>query len=433
MSPPLHASDPRVMALVARATRATPLPPKAAPGPAPVSVLYGGAQLFNPGALEKLGDLARRTFAAQVMTDDDVCAIAGEAARPVASLVRERVAQRFAERPLDDVRVDFEDGYGVRSEAEEDTDAARVGVALAAYQRTMSAGKGSLPLLGVRTKAFDGDTGPRAAKTLLTVLEGLGSALPSGFVVTLPKVRAPREVALFCALLGLAEGELGLPRGAIGLELMIETPEALVDTSGAMAPRALVDAGDGRVTSLHLGASDLLSSLGVSASAQSLQSPLCVAARALMVVAVAGTGVRVVDGTTTRLPLPLHRGEPLSDGQRADNRAAMHAALREHARNVTAALEVGVHQGWDLHPAQLVGRYLAVYTHYLTSLTTARARVESFLAQAARASATGQAFDDAATVHGLLGFFRRGLACGALRESELPPGLTCAGGDVLAR
>ncbi|HRG94762.1 MAG TPA: phosphoenolpyruvate kinase [Polyangiaceae bacterium] len=413
----LLAGDPRVAELVARATRAAPAPAAAA---APVSVLYGGAHLFRPGAVEKLGELARRAFEAHVATDDDVCAIAGEAARPVAAAVRERVAQRLRERPLDDLRVDFEDGYGARSEVDEDGDAARVGAALAGYARTRSEGDRSAPWLGVRTKAFDADTGARAARTLLTVLEGLGGHLPPGFVVTLPKVRDAPNVALFCELLALAEAERGLSRGAIGLELMVETPEALIDATGAAALRALVTAGAGRVTSVHLGAYDLLSTLGVSASAQSLQSPLCGAARALMLLALAGTGARVVDGATTRLPLPLHRGDALSGAQRGENHAAIQGALREHAENVRAALEGGVHQGWDLHPAQLVGRYLAVYTHYLTGLAAARARLETFVAQAARASATGQAFDDAATVHGLLGFFRRGLAAGALLEGEAP-------------
>lgn len=116
--------------LVARTTRAE----AATPGPpAPVSVLYGGAHLFRAGAIEKLGELARRAFEAHVASDDDVCAIVGESARPVASAVRARVAQRLRERPLDDLRVDFEDGYGARSEADEDLDAARVGEALAGY------------------------------------------------------------------------------------------------------------------------------------------------------------------------------------------------------------------------------------------------------------------------------------------------------------
>jgi len=406
--------------LVARTTRAE----AATPGPpAPVSVLYGGAHLFRAGAIEKLGELARRAFEAHVASDDDVCAIVGESARPVASAVRARVAQRLRERPLDDLRVDFEDGYGARSEADEDLDAARVGEALAGYAGARG-GERPLPLLGVRTKAFDGDTGGRAARTLLAVLEGLGTRggdLPPRFVVTLPKVRDARDVALFCELLTLAESELGLSPGAVGLELMIETPEALLDAGGAVATRALVGAGGGRVTSVHLGAYDLLSTLGVSASAQSLQSPLCGAARALMQLGAAGTGARVVDGATTRLPLPVHRGDALTDAQRAENHAAIQGALREHAANVTSALAIGVHQGWDLHPAQLVGRYLAVYAHYLTGLGAASARLATFTAQAARASATGQAFDDAATVHGLLGFFRRGRAAGALLEDETPP------------
>ncbi len=418
----LALDDARVARLLAGlSTGATPgvLEPPAPAERAPISVLYGGAQLFGAGSFAKLGELARRTLLAHVRSDDDLCAVVGERARPVAAEVRARLVRRFDAGALEDLRIDFEDGYGARSEAEEDRDADRVGETLAgALVETP-------PWLGVRTKAFDRATGARAARTLLRVFAKLAQGLPgggpprTGFVVTLPKVRDRAQIAAFAELLALVEASSGIAARAIGIELMIESPEALFDPSGALALRGLVAAGDGRVGSVHLGAYDLLSAAGVPASAQSLGNPLCGAARAFMQLGLAGTGVRVVDGATTRLPLPVHRAASLSPHELAENRAAIQGALREHADHVEAALQLGIHQGWDLHPAQLVGRYAAVYTHYLTGLDLAAARLVTFLERAATASATGQAFDDAATVHGLLGFFRRGISCGALTEADL--------------
>jgi hypothetical protein len=379
---------------------------------APLSVLYGGAQLFTDQTFAKLGKLATVAFGEHIRHDDDVCAIVGEELRPLAGTLRERVAEKLATRPLEDVRVDFEDGYGVRSAADEDADASRVGQVLGAISR------GAPRWLGIRVKAFDRATGARAARTLERVFEGLSKdTLPDGFVVTLPKVQRTDDVRAFVELLGLLEEDRSLQSGSIGLELMIETPSALVSASGAFAIPELLDAGAGRVTSLHLGAYDLLSSCDVGASAQSLGHPLCTAARSLMVLSANGRA-RVADGATTRLPLPKHRGGNLEDDALHENHVAILEAFREHAQNVTAAHRLGIHQGWDLHPAQLVARYLATSAYYLGSLATSAARLRGFVEQAARATAAGQTFDDAATAEGLVAFFARGLSSGMLREED---------------
>jgi hypothetical protein len=86
--------------------------------------------------------------------------------------------------------------------------------------------------------------------------------------------------------------------------------------------------------------------------------------------------------------------------------------------HVRHSLVGGFYQGWDLHPAQLVARYAAVYAFYLESLPAATARLSSFVAKAAQATLVGDVFDDAATGQGLLNFFLRGLGCGAIREDE---------------
>jgi citrate lyase beta subunit len=187
---------------------------------------------------------------------------------------------------------------------------------------------------------------------------------------------------------------------------MIETPRALLDAEGRVALPALVAAGRGRCTAVHLGAYDLTASLGVTAGEQRLDHPACESARVLMQLALAGTGVEVVDGATTRLPT----------GKEPD---AVHAAWALHARGIRSALALGIHQGWDLHPAQLPARYGAVYAFFLGDRAAMTARLRAFVEKATKATLSGQVFDDAATGQGLLEHFVRGAACGALSAEDV--------------
>ena len=89
------------------------------------------------------------------------------------------------------------------------------------------------------------------------------------------------------------------------------------------------------------------------------------------------------------------------------------------------SLRSGFKKGWDLHPAQFVTRYAAVYFFFLGSLTSVSYRLKAFVEEAALASLHGDVFEDAATGQGLLNFFLRGIACGAITENEaLETGLT---------
>src|SRR5438270_2396217 len=128
------------------------------------------------------------------------------------------------------------------------------------------------------------------------------------------------------------------------------------------------------------------------------------------------------------MPVGPHRAPPggtLSRTQRDENTRVVHRAWRLHAEHVRHSLVSGFYQGWDLHPAQLVSRYAAVYAFFLEGLAAATGRLRSFVGRAAQASLVGDAFDDAATAEGLLNYFLRGLGCGALSEEEaLGTGLT---------
>jgi len=135
-------------------------------------------------------------------------------------------------------------------------------------------------------------------------------------------------------------------------------------------------------------------------------------------VSFAGTGVMLSDGATNIMPVAPHRGANLTDDQKRDNRAAVFGAWRIHADDVRHSLVNGFYQGWDLHPAQLVPRYGSVYAFFLDGLQPASERLRNFVDKAAQATLVGDIFDDAATGQGLLNYFLRGIACGAVTEQE---------------
>lgn len=388
---------------------------------APVHVVYGGAHLYHadtPAKLAKLARAAMETWGKDDGTFARLMGVSDVAAKGLAVELARRVREKLDRDPVEKTCIDFEDGYGPRSDEEEDAEAVRTAGELGGAPRGGAR-------IGIRIKALAGATARRGARTLdlfvTTLAHTTGGTLPAGFTVTLPKLTRPAEVAALAALLGLLEKALGLT-DRIGIELMVETPRALVDAVGRLALPSLVSAADGRCVAAHLGAYDLTASMGVTAGEQRLDHPACDTARQLMQLALAGTGVEVVDGATTLLPIATHReaaDAPLTDAQRAINMGDVHTAWALHATAVRRALELGIYQGWDLHPAQLPARYGAVFAFFLAERAPMAARLKAFVAKATQATRSGQVFDDAATGQGLLNFFVRGVACGALGDDDV--------------
>jgi len=159
-----------------------------------------------------------------------------------------------------------------------------------------------------------------------------------------------------------------------------------------------------------------------------MRHPACDFAKHMMKVAFAGTGIMLSDGATNIMPVAPHKGQNLSEQQKADNRAAVFSAWRLHADDVRHSLVHGFYQGWDLHPAQLPTRYAAVYAFFLEGLDAASDRLRNFVDKAAQATLVGEVFDDAATGQGLLNYFLRAMNCGAITEEEAveKSGLTVA-------
>jgi citrate lyase beta subunit len=387
----------------------------------PVHVVYGGAHLFKADVVARMRRVALGVLEAQAPTPEALGALFGLSG-DVAARVWPRLRSKLERQPVEDLRIDFEDGYGHRSDAEEDAQAVTAATELARALRDGVAP----PRCGIRVKSLAPETAQRALRTLdgfLTALvEASGGALPPGFVVTLPKVTRAVEVEALRDVLGLLEARLGLPEGAVRVELMVEAPLALLGPDGRVALPSLVAAGGGRVRGCHFGTYDYTAALGVTAAFQAMDHPASVFALQLMQVSLAGSGVWISDGATTVMPVPVHRPAPgtsLGPAEEAANAASVTRALRLAYDNARRSLAMGIGQGWDLHPGQLVARHAAVFAFYAEGHAAATARLRNFLAAAAQATRVGDAFDDAATGQGLLNHFRRGLACGALDEADV--------------
>ena len=343
----------------------------------PVHVLYGGGHLFAPGISPKMGRIALKTMDNVLPNPQALTSVFG-ISTDLAEAVYPRLRHKLETEPVEEIRIDFEDGYGTRSDSEEDDHAQ-------AAAKSLNGG-GMPPFLGLRIKALHGATEMRALRTIEQFFKW-AQPLPQGFVVTLPKITAPAQVEKLVA---------HIPHG-VGVELMIETTEAL-----ECMPE-LVAAGQGRITAAHFGPYDFLSSCGIAVVKESLQHPVCMAARTRMLMTLGSKGIPLSDGPTRELPLG----------------AAAEQALALHFHNVQKAMELGFYQGWDLHPAQLPARYAAVFAFFLDNLEANQARLRKFVAASEQATRVGQAFDDAATAIGLTRFFERAVNCGALTPAEV--------------
>ncbi len=386
----------------------------------PVHTVYGGSHLFKSDTTRKLGDLALKALA-QYAPGAREFAEAVHIEPAVADTVYARVQEKLGREAVEDFRIDFEDGYGIRSDAEEDQHAAQ-----SAQQAAKGLAEGTLsPFIGIRIKSLSGELAPRALRTLDVFLTNLGGKLPENFVVTLPKITAPEQVSTLVAAFEALEPKLGLRKGSLKLECMVETTQCILDRDGTSMLVKLLGAAQGRMTGAHFGTYDYTASCDITAAYQAMRHPACDFAKQMMKVAYAGTSVFLSDGATTTMPVAPHKGDALSDEQKRDNARAVHSAWRLHADDVRHSLANGFYQGWDLHPAQLPSRYGTVYSFFLKSLPATRDRLKNFIGKAAQATLHGDTFDDAATGQGLLNFFLRGVNCGALTEEEaLSTGLT---------
>lgn len=380
----------------------------------PVHTVYGGAQIFSANTCARLGELASAFVERWIPTASDLASVVGM--HPdLAAVVHPKIIEKLASEPVEDFRIDFEDGYGHRSDDEEDGHARSAANEVA---EGMAAG-GLSPFIGIRVKSLSGELYRRSLRTLdlfvSTLVERAGT-LPDGFVVTLPKVQDVDQVAVFAEVLHQLGANLGV--GPIPMELMVETPQMVVDADGTAGARKYVDAGNGLVRGAHFGTYDYTASMNITAAYQTMDHAACDFARHVLQVSLASTGVWLSDGATNVMPVPVHRGDDLTESQDEENRTTVHRAMDLHYRHIRHSLSHAYYQGWDLHPAQLATRYAAVFTFFLEGLDRAGARLSNFVESAAKATLVGEVFDDAATGQGLLNYFLRAINCGAITEQE---------------
>jgi citrate lyase beta subunit len=306
----------------------------------------------------------------------------------------ERVRTKLGTEPIEDLRIDFEDGYGSPGDDKEDADVRAAASALAESRRAGTAP----PFTGIRIKSFEAPTRARGLRTLVRFLTAMAAddAGFGDFVITLPKVTSVEQVQAMCFVLGQVERDLGLDR--LGFEIQVETPQSILGPDGTALVARMIHAADGRCTALHYGTYDYSAFCGIAAEYQSMAHPVADHAKLVMQAAAAGTGVRLSDGSTNVLPV-------------GDN---VRAGWRLHLDLVRRSLERGYYQGWDLHPAQLPTRYAATFAFYRSGLEPAATRLRNYVTQ------TGSAIlDEPATARALADYIVRAVHCGATTSDEV--------------
>lgn len=420
-----------------------------------VHTVYGGANLFKSDTCVKMGEIALRnlqTYAPNFVTLANVLQLKGYEHLPhlekdieyltgkldnmndeerkkevswLAYSVYNKIVKKLQTEPVEDFRIDFEDGFGNRPDHEEDATAVNAAneLAIGMQNQTIS------PFIGIRIKPFTEDLKNRGVRTLdiflTTLLEKTGGKLPDNFIVMLPKVTIPEQVITMVRLFEILEKENNLQPGTLKMETMVEATQIVMDDEGRNPLMKIVRASEGRLIAAHFGTYDYTASAGITAKYQTMSHPVCDFAHHMTKVALGGTGIHLSDGATNVMPIGPHRGENLTYEQQKENRESVYNAWKIGFNHTTHSLINGRYQGWDLNPAQLPMRYAATYNFFLSSYEDAVFRLKSFVERAAISTLTGDIFDDAATGQGLLNFFLKAMNCGAITEEEaLATGLT---------
>jgi citrate lyase beta subunit len=421
----------------------------------PVHTVYGGANLFKSDTCIKMGNIALKnlqTYAPDFVVLADVLQLQGFVELPssekkIEKLVKKldrmsekerkknpawlpysvynKIIKKLKTEAVEDFRIDFEDGFGNRSDEEEDATAMNAAKELAKGMKN----KTISPFIGIRIKPFTEDLKYRGVRTLdiflTALLEKTKGRLPDNFVVMLPKVTIPEQVTTLVRLFEIIEKKNNLEPGTLKMETMVEATQIIMDDEGRNPLMKIIRAGEGRCIAAHFGTYDYTASCGITAKYQTMAHPVCDFAHHMTKVALGGTGIFLSDGATNVMPVAPNRGEKLTKDQLKENTQSVHHAWRIGYSHTLHSLINGFYQGWDLNPAQLPMRYAATYNFFLSSYEDAVFRLKTFVDRAAISTLTGDIFDDAATGQGLLNFFLKALNCGAITEKEaLATGLT---------
>jgi citrate lyase beta subunit len=421
----------------------------------PVHTVYGGANLFKSDSIVKLGKSALKSFSTycpNFIVLANLLEIAGHKSLPKTSTeiskliaqldkmkeeerkkhsawlpytVHKKIIAKLSAEAVEDFRIDFEDGFGNRSDEEEDATAVNAATELAKgmNDKTIS------PFIGIRIKPFTEDLKHRGVRTLdiflTTLLEKTKGKLPNNFVVMLPKVTIPEQIEALVIFFDIIERQNKLAQGTLKMEMMVEATQAVMDAEGKNPLMKFIRASNGRCIAAHFGTYDYTASCNITAKYQTMAHPVCDFAHHMTRVALGGTGIMLSDGATNVMPVGPHRGDKLTKKQEKENRDVVHRAWKIGYNHTVHSLINGFYQGWDLNPGQFPMRYAATYVFFLDSYEDAALRLKHFVEKSAQATLSGDVFDDAATGQGLLNYFLKAMNCGAIAEEEtLVTGLT---------
>ncbi len=315
----------------------------------PVHTVYVPADRYHASTLEEWGATAQEALATRLPDAGALAELLGVDAS-IAAEVLPRVQAKLAREPIEDLRIDYEDGYGNRSDSDEDSAAIAGGAILRESNRP--------PFVGIRFKSLEPATRRRGVRTLDLFLAPCSPAPACRTVssVTLPKVTHVDQVRAFVELCAALEAAHSWPPAPCASRSRSRHPKPCSPPTAA-APWPGWCMPGGRVIGLHYGTYDFSAACGIAAPYQSLEHPIADHAKAVMQLAAAGTGVAISDGSTNIVPVGT------------DARSILRGACTPGSS--AAHSERGYYQGWDLHPLQLVTRYAA----YLRLLSRRHARV----------------------------------------------------------
>ncbi len=420
----------------------------------PIHTVYGGANLFKSNTTQALGGIALKSllryapnfiefgkafqlngFEHFPSKNEEQKALIKELENLSENELKEhyagfsyriykKVIAKLKKEAVEDFRIDFEDGYGNRSDKEEDETAifAASQLVKGMLDNTLS------PFIGIRIKPFTEELKERGLRTLdiflTTLLTESKGKLPDNFVVMLPKVTIPEQIVALVSFFEIIERKFNLASGSLKLEIMVETTQSIIDHTGTNPLYRFILASNGRCIATHFGTYDYTASNNITARYQEMDHDVCDFAHYMTKVALNHTGIWLSDGATNTMPIGPNRGD-LTEAEELENMKVVHRAWLKGYKHIRHSLYKGLYQGWDLNPAQLPMRYTAVYAFFLESYDDAVLRLKIFVEKAAQATLIGDTFDDAATGQGLLNYFLKALNSGAITIDEvLVTGLT---------
>ena len=248
----------------------------------PVHTVYGGANLFSSDTCVKMGEVAIKslmTYAPNFVSLARILKLRGYQYLPLLEkdieilmktldnmdeeerkkdhawlsyTVYNKMVRKLQTEPVEDFRIDFEDGFGNRSDEEEDATAVHTSTQLARgiENKTVS------PFTGIRIKPFTEDMVNRGVRTLdifiTTLLEKTNGVMPANFVVMLPKVTIPEQMTTMVRLMEILEQENKLEPGTLKMETMVEATQIIMDDEGRNPLMRIIRAGEGRCRTRRL-------------------------------------------------------------------------------------------------------------------------------------------------------------------------------------